>query len=283
VSDHYVHGFSEEEQRRLTLMQEILNDAELAAFDLGGARRILDVGSGLGQFSRSLARRAGPPVTLLAVEKDARQIAAAERQAAAAGESGLVEFRRGSADRLPLAAAERGSFDLAHARFLLEHVTDPLAVVREMVAALRPGGRLVLVDDDHELLRLWPDCDRFDRAWRTYWESFRDHGLDPLVGRKQAALIHEAGACPTRVSTVFYGAVRGATLFDRVVDNLIEVVSGTREALDRSGRLSHAELEAALDDLERWRRHPAATLWYSLPLAEGRRPPAPSHSRQRAR
>ena len=35
---------------------------------------------------------------------------------------------------------EWGTFDLVHARFLLEHVSDPLAVVRSMARAVRPGG-----------------------------------------------------------------------------------------------------------------------------------------------
>ena len=34
---------------------------------------------------------------------------------------------------------------------------DPLAVVRQMVRAVKPGGRVVLADDDHDLLRLWPE------------------------------------------------------------------------------------------------------------------------------
>ena len=152
MSEDYVHGYSAAEMRRLTRMQAILNELELAALDLGGVRRLLDVGSGLGQMARALAHRLGRQAVVVGVERDARQRAAAAEQAAAAGEQGLVEFRAGDATALPLTPAERGHFDLAHARFLLEHVVDPLAVVREMVAAVRPGGRVILVDDDHELL-----------------------------------------------------------------------------------------------------------------------------------
>jgi ubiquinone/menaquinone biosynthesis C-methylase UbiE len=271
MSDEYIHGYSAAEMRRLTRMQDILNDAELAALDLRGVRRLLDVGSGLGQMSRALARTLGPERRVVGVERDAQQRSAAELQAAQAGETGLVEFRAGEATELPLTPDERGSFDLAHARFLLEHVRDPLAAVREMVAAVRPGGRLVLVDDDHELLQLWPDCPEAARAWRVYWESYRDRGLDPLVGRRLAGLLQEGGATPTRVTTVFYGACRGTPLFDRVVDNLVGVLDGAREGLERSGRLPGAALDAAIAALAGWRRLPAATLWYSLPLAEGMR------------
>jgi len=271
VDEPYIHGYSREEQRRLTAMQALLNDGVLAALDLSGVRSILDVGSGLGQFARALARAAGPEAHVVGVERDARQLAEAARQASDAGESDLVEFRVGDATSLPLSDEERGSFDLAHARFLLEHVSRPLDVVVEMVSAVREGGRVVLIDDDHDMLRLHPDCPEMDGVWREFWESFRDHGCDPLIGRRLAELLHAAGARPTRVTTVFYGAVRGERSFDAVVDNLIGVVEGAAEGLDRGGRVPRARLDRALEALARWRERDAATVWYSLPLAEGRR------------
>jgi len=269
MSDEYVHGYSAEEMRRLTRMQDILNDAELAALDLRGVSSLLDVGAGLGQMTRALARALEPRGRVVGVERDARQRAAAEQQAAEDGEKGLVEFRAGDATALPLAPDEWTRFDLAHARFLLEHVRDPLAVVREMVAAVRPGGRVVLVDDDHELLQMWPECPRMASVWRIYWESYRDHGFDPLVGRRLTELLHEAGVRPTRVTTVFFGATREMQHFELVADNLVGVVESASSSLGRAGRLPRAEMQAALSAFGEWRRHDAATIWYSLPLAEG--------------
>lgn len=269
MSDDYIHGYSEAEMRRLTLMQTILNDAEVAALDLQGVNGLLDVGAGLGQMTRALARGLGPGARVVGVERDDRQIRAAEQQASEAGEEGLVEFRRGDAASLPLTEEERGSFDLAHARFLLEHVPDPLAVAREMVSAVRPGGRIVLMDDDHELLRLWPESPEVARVWEIFWTSYRDRGHDPLIGRRLADVLHRAGARPTRVTTVFYGATRGMELFHPVVDNLIGVLEGAAESLDRSGRLPRRDMERAVAELDRWRARETATLWYSLPLVEG--------------
>jgi hypothetical protein len=87
----YIHGFTAAEQQRLSRMQDIVNDAELAALDLRNAGRILDVGAGLGQMSRRLCRAAGPASRVLAIERDERQLREAVRQAEAAGEAGMVE------------------------------------------------------------------------------------------------------------------------------------------------------------------------------------------------
>lgn len=265
----YIHGYSEEEQARLTRMQTILNDEQIRAMDLAGVRSILDVGAGLGQLSRALARAAEPGVRVVGIERDDRQRTEAQRQAERDGEAELLDLRAGDAERLPLSDAERGTFDLAHARFLLEHVRDPAAVVREMVSAVRPGGRIVLVDDDHALLTFWPDCTEGLRVWTRYWESFRELGYDPLIGRKLAGLLREAGAVQVRVTTVFYGAVRGQPLFDPVVDNLIEVMRSAQDRLDESGWLPRTEIERGLAAIDAWRNVENATLWYSLPLAEG--------------
>jgi len=270
----YIHGYSEREQARLTLMQRLLNDAEVATLDLAGVSRLLDVGCGLAQLTRAFARALPAGAAVVGIERDERQLAEARRQAGRDGEADLVDLRAGDATALPLADGERGSFDLVHARFLLEHVPDPAAVVREMVAAARPGGRVVLVDDDHELLRLWPSCTLFEWAWRTYWESYRDRGHDPLVGRRLAGLLLESGARPTRVTGLFYGAVAGSQLFEGVVDNLAGVVAGAADGLVAAGRSTPGQLDSALAELDRWRRRPAATLWYTLPLAEGVRPAA---------
>jgi SAM-dependent methyltransferase len=272
VTDTYVHGYSAREQARLARMQTLLNERQLAAMRLDGVRSLLDVGCGLAQLTREMARTLPAGSRVVGVEREPIQLAEAARLAAVDGEERLVELRQGAAESLPLAADERGSFDLAHARFLLEHVPNPLAVVREMVAAVRPGGRVVLVDDDHDTLRLWPDCPRFERVWRIYWQSYRDDGHDPLVGRRLPELLDVGGATPVRVTSVFYGAVSGEPLFEGVVDNLAGVVGGAGEALAARRRLTCAEMTDALTALAEWRQEPAATLWYSLPLAEGVRP-----------
>ncbi len=136
----YIHGSEPSEQARLSRLNELLNQASLRELNLRGGESILDVGSGLGQMTRAMARAAGSDGRVVGIERDPTQIAEARRQAGTAGEDGLVELRHGDALDLPLCDNEWGSFDLAHARFVLEHVPDPLAVVGAMVRARPPRG-----------------------------------------------------------------------------------------------------------------------------------------------
>ncbi len=270
TSSQYLHGTRPDEQRRLSLLNDLLNAGSLREMRLQGDEHVLDVGSGLGQLSRAMARSAGARV--IGVERSAEQIAEAERQAAQAGEADLVEFRQGDALRLPLRDEEWGTFDLAHTRFLLEHMREPLPVVQAMSRAVRPGGRIILEDDDHELMRLWPESPGFTALWLAYQRSYERLGNDPIVGRRLVSLLVDAGAEPARNSFVFFGSCAGEAHFPYYVENLIGVINGARATVVGAGLLDAASFDAAIAALREWSRGAAATIWYAVAWAEGRRP-----------
>ena len=67
-SDQYIHGTDPVEQQRLSRLNALLNSSSLQALSLRGGEAILDVGSGLGQFSRLMSRAAGPEGRVIGVE-----------------------------------------------------------------------------------------------------------------------------------------------------------------------------------------------------------------------
>ena len=272
IVSRYLHGTDPPEQARLARLNDLINRRSLAEIGLSGGERILEVGSGLGQFARDMARRAGPAARVLGIERSPEQIRGAARAARAAGEAALVEWRRGDALRLPLRRGERGSFDVAHARFLLEHVSDPLAVVRAMTLAVRPDGRIVLEDDDHDVLRLWPEPPGFAPLWRAYIRSFDRLGNDPAIGRRLVWLLHQAGAVPVRNTWIFFGSCSGSADFAAYVENAAGVLRGARRAIVGGGLLPPGEFDAALAAFDAWKLRTDAAFWFAIAWAEGRRP-----------
>ncbi|UPG87182.1 bifunctional 2-polyprenyl-6-hydroxyphenol methylase/3-demethylubiquinol 3-O-methyltransferase UbiG [Luteibacter aegosomatis] len=104
--------------------------------DLRGAK-VADVGCGGGLLSEALAR-AGANVT--AIDLGAKLIEIAKLHLF---ESNLtVDYRVQSSTEL--ADAEGGTFDTVCCMELIEHVPDPLVLVRDLAALLKPGGRLFL-------------------------------------------------------------------------------------------------------------------------------------------
>jgi ubiquinone/menaquinone biosynthesis C-methylase UbiE len=278
VSDdksQYLHGTAPDEQDRLGLMNELLNANSLREMHLVPGERVLDVGCGLGQLSRDMARQVGPAGAVVAIERSSEQLAIARHLAAEVGEEVLVDFRTGPAEQLPLTDAEWGTFDVAHARFLLEHVPDPVAVVRQMVRAVRPGGRIVLEDDPHDTLRLWPEPPGFQHLWQTYMRTYDRLGTDPLTGHRLVAILVQAGAQPTRNAWPFFGACSGQPkLLLGHVDNLVRILEGVRDPILALGEFESATFDACIHAVREWAHRPDAAFWYAVSWAEARRPAA---------
>jgi SAM-dependent methyltransferase len=104
--------------------------------------RVLDVGCGVGRWSRRLARR-GAIVT--GIDLSPTMIAEAKRRAAEEGLSARCRF-----ETQDLAALEaEDQFDLILGVTVLQHILDPEALrsaVERMRQHLAPGGRMVLLE-----------------------------------------------------------------------------------------------------------------------------------------
>lgn len=266
----YIHGTAAEEQQRLRLMNQILNEASLQELAPARGERVIEFGGGLCEFARIVARSTGVPV--VAIERSVEQIDKARRLATELGETELLDLREGDVFAPPLAEAERGSFDCAHARFLLEHLAEPQRAVDQMFAAIRPGGRIVLEDDDHDLLRLWPEPPGVMTLWRAYIRSYERLGNDPFTGRRLVEFLHRAGATPRRTTQIFFGSCAGNPTFDALVDNLAGFLSGALPTIVSLGLIDDAYADAALRSLGEWRSRPDAAFWYTMSWAEGVKP-----------
>jgi SAM-dependent methyltransferase len=108
----------------------------LERLGVAGGWRCVDVGAGGGDVSVALAEMVGRDGRVYAVDSDPRTRDEVARAAAAHAQ--VIALTQAGED---LSLPEE--VDLAFCRFLLLHVHEPLAVVRMMAAAVRPGGWVV--------------------------------------------------------------------------------------------------------------------------------------------
>ncbi len=110
----------------------------LRAFcELGGAERALDVGTGAGSFALALA----PSVREVIGLDPVPELLAHARRLAEGLEN--LSFVEGDATAL---AYDTDSFDLATCSRTLHHVRRPELVVAELARVVRPGGKILIVD-----------------------------------------------------------------------------------------------------------------------------------------
>jgi SAM-dependent methyltransferase len=168
-------------RRRLELLEACHDPGSFrraAALGVGPGSRCLDAGAGAGSFARWLVDRTGD---VLAVDIDVRLVEEIDAP-------GLEVRRHDLAhDELP-----RGEFDFVHTRLVLIHVPERDAVLRRLADALRPGGVLLVEEDDIDPLATTKGAYR--EAWDAVLELTGAAGLD---GEWGAAAVSRYGTRST--------------------------------------------------------------------------------------
>jgi arsenite methyltransferase len=145
----------------------------------------LDVGSGPGSVTASLARAAGPDGLALGVDISEPMLARAVRAEAAP----QVGFLRADAQRLPL---RDQTVDAAVSIAVLQLIPDPVATLSEIARVLRPGGRLaVMVPTVGRAAQLWkklPNVGAHVFGEDEIGDILEDHGFVSVRTKNVATL-----------------------------------------------------------------------------------------------
>jgi ubiquinone/menaquinone biosynthesis C-methylase UbiE len=163
------------EQERLRMLSRVADARTHRALrDVGIASgwHCCDVGSGAGLIAAWMAEQVGPSGRVLSLDVDTRF------QPPSAG---VIEVRAVDVTREPIGHNE---FDIVHARAVLQHLASREAVLDAMIAALKPGGWVVVSDTDWIQYDAQPVPEPFGTLARVLRElSSKQHGYDGTWGR----------------------------------------------------------------------------------------------------
>jgi len=144
---------------------------------------VLDVGCGTGAITAGIAAAVGPSGTVVGLDRDESLIAMARGGANLTFEVG---------DLLTLAAEPQ--FDMVTAARLIQWISEPGEAIHRMAAATKPGGRVVVLDYNHELNAWDPEP---PLEFRRFYQAFLDwrtaNGWDNMMGDHLPALFEAAG------------------------------------------------------------------------------------------
>lgn len=147
--------------------------------------RVIDVGCGLGDDARALARLVGPDGEVVGLDSSTALLerAQADRQA----DDGPVTFVTGDAHELPFTA---GTFDAARTERTLQHLENPARAVGELARVTRPGGVVLANEPDWGTLA---STGRPRELVRAMLDVAAAQIRNPWVGRELAGLFIDAG------------------------------------------------------------------------------------------
>jgi SAM-dependent methyltransferase len=177
--------------------------ALLALYRLPHDARVLDVGSGSGEFSARVAQML-PDAQVLGVELLAGSVEHARRKHAALAPG--LSFRIGDAFHLEQAD---NTFDLVANRHMIQSVPHVERILAELVRVAKPGGRVHVLAEDYSMLHMMSGPLDPDVFWRKGPVEFSMRtGTDSRIGRRAWTLMREAGLDEVRVDYVVVDTLR---------------------------------------------------------------------------
>ncbi len=162
----------------------------LKTIGVGTGWNCLELGAGGGSIAEWLCRRVGETGHVVATDLQTKFIEEINEP--------NLEVRKHDlrSDEL-----EVSSFDLVHARALLEHLPEREQLMKKLVTTLKPGGWLLIESGDYlSLMAAEGDPDNlFDRAWPRFFDVLISNGMDPYYGRRLGAVLRENGLANVRL------------------------------------------------------------------------------------
>lgn len=187
ASDAYLHGHHESVLRSHR-WRTAANSAAYLVPELRAGASLLDVGCGPGTVTADLAALVAPGEV---VGLDAAPGVLDEARARAA-ERRLTNARYVAGDVYAL-PFEDAAFDVVHAHQVLQHLTDPVAALREMRRVARPGGLVAVRDGDYGAMAWYPHSPGLDEWRELYREVAAALGAQADAGRRLSAWARAAG------------------------------------------------------------------------------------------
>jgi 2-polyprenyl-3-methyl-5-hydroxy-6-metoxy-1,4-benzoquinol methylase len=255
--DVYTHGHAESVLRSHR-WRTAENSAGYLLPRLQAEARILDVGCGPGTITLDLARRAERG-SVIGLDRSEPVIDEA-RETARQGGVANVDFTVGDVYALEYDA---DTFDVVHAHQVLQHLSDPVAALREMGRVCKPEGVVAVRDSDYAGFTWWPAVPELDEWLRLYREVARGNGAEPDAGRRLKSWALAAGLEVVSSSAGVWGfssaedvAWWGGMWADRVVGSAL-------------GEQARERGLASAEDLDRlaqgWREWAAsADAWFAV-------------------
>ena len=224
---------------------------------------VLDVGCGSGAITRGVAEAVGPTGRVVGLDASDSLIAGARR--AYAGVPRLA-FEVGDLHALPY----HGTFDVVTAARVLQWLADPLGALMAMARATRPGGRVVVLDYNHEKIAWRPAPPPSMSAFYAAFLRWRaEAGLDNTVADRLVELFGAVDLVDVTVSPQHEVTRRGEADFERRTGIWAEVAATRGHQMVADGAVTERQRATAESEYRAWMRDDAESQTMYLLAIDG--------------
>ena len=251
--ERYVIRGGREGYNRLLLLARASWPDTAALLGRAGVRpgmKCVDLGCGGGEVTFEIARLVEPGGSVTGVDLDEVKLELA-RKAAEERRVSNVEFVARNVNDWD----EPDTYDVVYSRFLLQHLHEPVALLRRMWSAVRTAGLVIVEDADFDGWCCHPPNEGFDFFVHSYAEVIRRRGGDHATGRKLYSYFLEA-EIPTPQVTL----VQSVLISGEGKELAWSTLDATGEAIVAEGVATSVELAVALASLRRFTDDPTTLI-----------------------
>ena len=207
---------------------------------------VLDVGCGSGSITASIASLVGGTGSVTGIDTSEHLIKLAKENYSPLGN---VHFE--VADILQYAPVKK--FDVVSAARVLQWVANPKEVLLKMVALLKPGGCISILDYNHEKIQWAPAIPAsMQRFYKAFLQWRKDAGMDNEIADHLAAMFEDLHL--KNISVTNYSEASNSKDEDFATHlNIWAIVAATRgKQLVSDGYITEEERATAEKDYQYW-------------------------------
>jgi SAM-dependent methyltransferase len=244
----YVHGYSEREAQRLhdqaQTLEELLHHDSV--FPVGS--HILEAGCGTGAQTRTMARK-NPDSRFLSLDISSASLSQAEKTIRDLGITNVTFIQ---ADILALDFPDE-HFDHVFVCFVLEHLPDPVKILRALFRVLKRNGSITLIEGDHGSAYFHPESPAAAEAVQAQVRLQEAAGGNANIGRQLYPLLVAAGFSQCRVSPrmVYADSSRPELVEGFTKNTFTAMIEGVREPAVKHGIMTAERFDQGIRDLYR--------------------------------
>jgi ubiquinone/menaquinone biosynthesis C-methylase UbiE len=190
---NYIHGASDNEQKRLRKLNNMTNESFIDFLDIKNKDKICDFGCGMANMLIDINEKY-PDTELTGIEISEEQYKTALKYCSNK-KNIIIKKENVLNNNLP-----DNYFDITYCRYLLEHVNSPVDVVREMARITKPGGNILCQENDMYNVIFYPEIKGFSKLLNMFCNLQIKKGGDPYIGRKLYDIFKKAGCVNIELS-----------------------------------------------------------------------------------
>lgn len=244
----YVHGYSDEETRRLNNQASTISDLLHWDSVWEEGSLILEAGCGVGAQTKIISSK-NPECNFISIDLSEKSLTQAQ-EAIAPPEKKNVTFQQADIFDLPF---ENESFDHVFVCFVLEHLPEPQLALRELKRVLKKQGTLTVIEGDHGSTYFYPDSRLAQKAVQAQVELQKQNGGNANIGRQLFPLMSQAGFTDIKVNPrqVYVDESKPQMVEGFIKNTFTAMIEGVKEEVLLKKLISKSDMESGISDLHK--------------------------------